>query len=216
MSAAITGAGHDARGRPDAPREILSGPLSDSLSGPRSTGWWGMVWFAATEATLFACFIASYFFLLGDQENFGADGGQPISLIRPLIMTLLLLTSSATMWWGESGIKRGEVGRLRIGLAVTFALGTIFLLLQAGEYASSPIGPGTNAYGSLFFTITGFHGAHVALGLLMNLFVQLRARLGHFTATRHDAVTNISLYWHVVDGVWIAIFASLYLSPRLW
>ena len=72
-----------------------------------------------------------------------------------------------------------------------------------------------SAYDSLFITITGFHGAHVAGGLLMNLYVQLRAWLGHFDAERHDAVSNAVLYWHFVDGVWLFILASLYLSPRL-
>lgn len=190
-------------------------PLTDVLEGHRSTGWWGMVWFCATEAMLFACFLASYFFLRGSVEAFGAEGGRYVPLARPLAMTALLLTSSAAAWWAERGIARGDGRRLRLGLALTSALGVAFLGVQAWEYASRELGWTVSAYDSLFVTITGFHGAHVAGGLLMLGFVQVRAWLGHFDGQRHEAVSNAILYWHFVDGVWLAILASLYLSPRL-
>ena len=185
------------------------------LSKSRSPAWWGVVWFCATEAMLFASFLGAYFFLRGNVEAFAAEGGRYVPLTRPLVMTALLLASSATAWWGEKGIERGESGRLRIGLAITFVLGVAFLLIQANEYAARDASWTTSAYDSLFITITGFHGAHVAAGLLMNLYVQLRAWLGHFDAERHDAVSNAVLYWHFVDGVWLFILAVLYLSPRL-
>jgi heme/copper-type cytochrome/quinol oxidase subunit 3 len=82
------------------------------------------------------------------------------------------------------------------------------------EYSHKQFTPATDAYGSLFFTITGFHGAHVAVGLLMIAVVAVRAWLGHFSERRHLAVTNVSWYWHFVDVVWLAVFTSLYLSPR--
>jgi heme/copper-type cytochrome/quinol oxidase subunit 3 len=190
-------------------------PLSDALSGRRSPAWWGMVWFCATEAMLFACFLASYFFLRGSVEAFGAEGGRYVPLARPLVMTALLLSSSAAAWWADEGIRRGEQARLRIGLAVATLLGLAFLGVQAWEYSARDVSWTASAYDSLFITITGFHGAHVAGGLLMLLFVQLRAWLGHFDAERHEAASNAILYWHFVDGVWLCILASLYLSPRL-
>jgi heme/copper-type cytochrome/quinol oxidase subunit 3 len=194
---------------------VRRGTLPIRLTDTRSPGWWGMVFLCATEAMLFASFIGAYFFLRGSVEAFGAEGGKYVPLTRPLIMTALLLSSSATAWWGEEGIKRGNGVRLRIGLAITFVLGVIFLTVQANEYANRDASWTTSAYDSLFITITGFHGAHVAGGLLMNLFVQLRAWLGHFDADRHDAVSNAVLYWHFVDVVWLFILAALYLSPRL-
>jgi heme/copper-type cytochrome/quinol oxidase subunit 3 len=195
----------------DAPRD----PLPIHLTGTRSPGWWGMVCLCATESMLFASFLGAYFFLRGSVEAFSAEGGKYVPLTRPLNMTALLQATSATAWWGEKGIKRGESGRLRIGLAATFVLGVIFLAVQATEYASRDTSWTTSAYDSLFITITGFHGAHVAGGLLMNLYVQIRAWLGHFDAGRHDAVSNAVLYWHFVDVVWLFILAALYLSPRL-
>ncbi len=201
---------------PREPREpARAGALPIRLTGTRSPGWWGMVFLCATEGMLFASFIGAYFFLRGSVEAFGAEGGKYVPLTRPLIMTALLLSSSVAAWWGEAGIEGGDDRRLRIGLAVTFALGVAFLLVQATEYASRETGATTSAYDSLFITITGFHGAHVAGGLLMNLYVQARTWLGHFDAERHDAVSNAVLYWHFVDGVWLVILAALYLSPRL-
>ena len=195
---------------------MTAAALPDAATIDRPPGWWGMVWLCATEAMLFACLIASYFFLRGSVESFAAEGGRYPSLALPLPMTAVLLSSSATMWWAERGIRRGDQTRLRIGLVITFLLGALFLVLQATEYHHNPFGPTVSAYDSIFYTTTSLHGAHVALGLLMNLYVQLRASRGHFSATRHLAVQNAALYWHFVDAVWVVILATFYLSPRLW
>jgi heme/copper-type cytochrome/quinol oxidase subunit 3 len=191
-------------------------PLPSASAVERPAGWWGMVWLCATEASLFACLIASFFFLRGSVDAFRAGGGHYPNLKLPLVMTAVLLTSSVSMWWSERGIKAGNETQLRIGYAVTFVLGAVFLALQTIEFRANPIGPTVSAHQSIFYTTTGFHGAHVAMGLLMNLFVQLRAWRGHFSSARHLAVTNVALYWHFVDAVWIVILLSLYLSPRLW
>ena len=183
-------------------------------AGARSTGFWGMVLLIATEASLFAYLLFSYFYLGSTATGPWPPEGPP-SLRLVLPNTLVLLLSSGTMYWAESGIRRGVGTRLRAGLVATFVLGAIFLAVQGLEYSKKQITPTTHAYGSLFFTITGFHGAHVAVGLLMIAVVALRAFLGHFDARRHEAVTNVSWYWHFVDLVWLAVFTSLYLSPRL-
>lgn len=190
--------------------------LPDARGVKRAPGWWGMVWLCASEAMLFACLIASYFFLRGSVESFSAEGGRYPSLVLPLPMTAILLASSVTMWWAESGIRRGNQTRLRLGLAITFVLGALFLFLQATEYRHNPSGPTTSAYHSIFYTTTGLHGAHVALALLMNLYLQVWAWRGRFSASRYQAVQNVSLYWHFVDAVWLVILTCLYLSPRLW
>jgi heme/copper-type cytochrome/quinol oxidase subunit 3 len=72
-----------------------------------------------------------------------------------------------------------------------------------------------DAYGSLFYTITGFHGAHVMVGLLMLVVVLIRSMRGHFSRARHEAITNVALYWHFVDLVWLAVFTTLYLTPHM-
>jgi len=179
----------------------------------RSTGFWGMLLLIATEASLFAYLLFSYFYLGSMAAGPWPPEGPP-SLKLVLPNTILLLLSSGTMFWAESGIRRGQRGRLRFGLLLTLILGVIFLIIQGIEYSKQVITPTTHAYGSLFFTITGFHGAHVAAGLVMIAVVAARAFLQHFDVHRHEAVTNVSWYWHFVDVVWLAVFTCLYLSPR--
>ncbi len=189
------------------------------VSGGRATGFWGMVMLIFTEATLFGILLFSYFYLRFQIEPVWPPGGiEKPDLFLVSIMTPILLLSSAPMHWAHSGIRQGKLRRLRLGLFLTFVLGATFLALQGVEYVEllRQFTPRTNVYGSLFFTITGFHGVHVAVGLVMNLWLQWYARRGRFTAERHLAVENVALYWHFVDAVWILILASLYLSPHLW
>ena len=181
--------------------------------GPGATGAWGMILLIVTEASLFVYLLFSYFYLGSMARGIWPPSGPP-ELRLALPNTFILLASSGTMWWAESGIRRGGQGRLRAGLLLTLALGIVFLAIQLVEYGGQHFTPRTNAYGSLFYTITGFHGAHVAVGLLMILVISVRAWLGHFSARRHLAVTNVTWYWHFVDVVWLVVFTSLYLSPR--
>jgi len=180
----------------------------------RSTGFWGMMLLIATEASLFAYLLFSYFYLGSmAQGPWPPDGPPSLRLVLP--NTVLLLASSGTMYWAERGIKQGDRTRLRLGLLLTLVLGVAFLVIQGIEYSNKHITITTSAYGSLFFTITGFHGAHVAAGLIMIAVVSVRAFLGHFDLRRHEAVTNVSWYWHFVDAVWLSVFTSLYLIPHL-
>lgn len=189
---------------------LLSIPEAES----RSPGRLGMALVIATEATFFAFLLFSYFYLASMATGAWPPDGPP-DLKLALPNTIILIVSSGTIWWAESGIKKGKQGQLRLGLAITLVLGIIFLALQALEYSHKTFTPATDAYSSLFFTITGFHGAHVFAGLLMNVVIQIWAWLGTFTARRHLAVSNVVMYWHFVDVVWIVVFVSLYLTPRL-
>jgi heme/copper-type cytochrome/quinol oxidase subunit 3 len=180
----------------------------------RSTGFWGMMLLIATEAALFAYLLFSYWYLASMATGpWPPDGPPSLHLVLP--NTAVLLASSATMYLAESGIRRGNGLRLRVGLLLTLLLGVVFLTVQGIEYGEKHFTPSSSAYGSLFFTITGFHGAHVAVGLLMIAVVTVRAFLGHFAPGRHEAVTNVSWYWHFVDVVWLTVFTSLYLAPYL-
>ncbi|MGI8403133.1 MAG: cytochrome c oxidase subunit I [Gemmatimonadaceae bacterium] len=188
---------------------------TESLDGGRSSGWWGTVCLIATEAAFFAYLLTSYFYL-ASRSTFAWPPAGPPSLRLVVPNTLILLASSGTMIWADRGIRSGSRARLRAGLLLTFLLGVVFLAIQAIEYRSKGTVPGDNAYSSLFFTITGFHGAHVAVGLLMIAVTSVRAWLGHFSPEKRFAVTNVALYWHFVDAVWLFVFTALYLVPRAW
>jgi heme/copper-type cytochrome/quinol oxidase subunit 3 len=173
-----------------------------------------MVLAVVTEASLFLNLLFSYFYVAVQSSGWPPEGPPELKLALP--NTILLLASSLTMWWGERGIRRGSRAQLLLGALATFVLGTAFIAIQAIEYENHRFTPQTDVYGSLFFTITGFHGAHVIVGLLMVAFVVARALAGSLTSARHLAVQNVAFYWHFVDVVWLCVFASLYLSPRLW
>ncbi len=189
--------------------------LDEELNGPRAPGWWGMISLIATEAMIFACFFISYLFLWGTVDAFKAEGGRypPINLTLP--MTVILISSSVAIHWGQRGIEKGDQRRLKLGLALSWLLGAAFLGLQAIEYAHRPASPHDSAYDSLFYTITGTHGAHVFVGLIMVAVIQVRAWLGHFSERRRLWVQCTAMYWHFVDAVWICVFSLLYLSPRI-
>ena len=132
------------------------------------------------------------------------------------MLTVLLVASSVTLAWGERGIRAGNVRRLATGVTLTIALGIAFAGVQLVEYAREEHMPQTDAYWSAFYTITAIHGLHVLFGVLLLGFTLVRVVRGHFSAERHLAVQNASLYWHTVDAVWIAIVGCLYLAPHLW
>ena len=129
--------------------------------------------------------------------------------------TVILLASSLTAWWGQSGIERGNRHRLLAGLGLTLVLGTVFVALQVMEWRDQPFSPSSDAYGSLYFTITGVHVTHVVVGLLMMIGLTIWSLQGRFTEPRHLHVLIGVVYWHFVDVVWLAVFSTFYLSPYL-
>jgi heme/copper-type cytochrome/quinol oxidase subunit 3 len=193
--------------------------LPHHTSGPQSFAWWGMVLLIATEATLFAALIATYFYLrFKSGPAWPPDHIEKPTLELPLIMSVILLSSSIPVHIADAGIKNGNVKRLKVGLAIGFLLGAIFLFLTWGvEWPEKlhEFKPSTNSYGSLFFTITGFHSMHVLVGLIMSAWSQVRAWQGAFDADRHITVQLFGMYWHFVDVVWVVVLGSLYISPNL-
>src|SRR6185503_15730397 len=149
------------------------GELPVGLQGRHSVAYWGMICVVATEASFFAYLLFSYFYLAAISTNPWPSAGAPrLDLVA--VNTLILLSSSAVLLWAEAGARRGREARLRMGLGLTIALGVLFLVLQGVEYGHKTFTLRSDAYGSLFYTITGFHGAHVAVGLLMLAVVLVR------------------------------------------
>jgi heme/copper-type cytochrome/quinol oxidase subunit 3 len=200
------------------PTPLAEEVLSHHASGARSYAWWGMVCLIATEATLFGLLLASYFYLrFRSGATWPPDGIEKPTLELPLIMSLILWSSSIPVHMADRAIRRGKQLVLRLGLAFGFLLGVAFLAMQLFlEYPETlaEFTPTTNAYGSLFYTITGFHGAHVVAGLMMSAWTQIRAWTGAFDEHRHVTVQIFVMYWHFVDVVWVFVLATIYLSPH--
>ena len=183
----------------------------------REVGWWAMTLVCMSEAALFAYFITSYFYLGASNPAWPPAGVEKPKLEIPLIMTGLLLSSSVVLVVAEKQREHGRRAVYRAGTALTVLIGVAFLMLQVTEYREKlrSMGPTENAYASLFYTITSFHGAHVAFGLLLLLYTLLRDTRGRIDPERPIVVKVSSLYWHFVDAVWLVILVSLYLTPRL-
>lgn len=193
-------------------------PTAAAAPRSASNGWWGMVLFVATEATLFAVLLASYFYVrFKTTGGWPPDGISDPKLLRAVVMTILLVASSLFVHAAESGIRRGSRRALVLGLAGGFLLGLAFFGLQLWEtvVVAREFTPKTDTYGSLFFTITGAHSAHLVVGLLLVAWIQVRAWFGAYTQRRHLGVQMAAIYWHFVVVLQVAIFATLYLSPRL-
>jgi cytochrome c oxidase subunit 3 len=132
----------------------------------------------------------------------------------PLINTLLLLTSGVTITWAHHALRKCSRVQLAIGLFLTIALGATFLGYQAYEYYEAyhhmKLTLASGIYGSTFFMLTGFHGAHVTIGTIMLIIMFLRCLKGHFTPEHHFAFEAVAWYWHFVDFVWLGLFIFVY------
>jgi heme/copper-type cytochrome/quinol oxidase subunit 3 len=193
-------------------------PTVEAAPRSASNGWWGMVLFVATEATLFTVLLASYFYIrFKTSSGWPPDGIADPKLLRALVMTALLTASGFVMYAAETGIRRGRRRALVLGLGATFLLGLAFLGLQIWEtvVVAREFTPRTDTYGSLVFTITGAHSAHLVVGLLLLAWVQVRAWFRAYTPGRHLGVQMAAMYWYFVVVVQVAIFVSLYLTPRI-
>ncbi len=192
-------------------------PLQISLpigADKRATGQWGLWTLVLTEASLFGYLLLSYFYLLSQAGQHWPPDGAP-KLLMPAINTVILLSSSGFVAASEQCARRRKKG-WSVGLmAIAIMLGIAFVTGQYKEWAHKPYGMTTNLYGSLYFTITGFHMAHVVVGIIILSLLMLWTALGYFSERRHSALTIGGLYWHFVDAVWLLIFSSFYLFPYL-
>ena len=115
------------------------------------------------------------------------------------------------MHWALQAIKRGSRVGLQAGLVLTFFLGLTFLLTQMLEYSRIGFAPKDQAFGSVFYGLTGLHGAHVFVGLTLLAFATIRAFRGHFTPHEHWGVELPGIYWHFVDVMWIVVYTTVYI-----
>jgi cytochrome c oxidase subunit 3 len=186
----------------------------------------GMVLFITSEVMFFAGLFAAYFNVRAQapawppKEFVGFLEWLPTAEeIIPVVTvaTILLILSSVTCQMALRGIARGDHRALVRGIAVTFVLGATFIVMQGFDYLmlySKGLRLDSGPYGTTFYTLTGFHGAHVIAGLVMLGVVLYRSMTGQFSAKHHDMVLATALYWDFVDVVWIVLFAVLYIIPN--
>ncbi len=171
----------------------------------------GMLLFIISEVMIFGAFFTAYFFIrLAEGDPWPAPGTHlpvPVAFVN----TLILVSSSFTLHWAETSIKRGNRFGLKAGMLSTFLLGCTFLFIQINEYANIGFAPQDHAQQTIFYSLTGLHGAHVFIGLLILLSVTVRAFRGHYSPDSHRGVDVPGIYWHFVDIMWIVVFTTVYI-----
>lgn len=149
-----------------------------------------------------------------DSTNFTVPKGIIDAWHLPAINTLTLLTSGATLTWAHWALMNKNRNQLIAGLIATIILGITFLGLQVSEYMEAyqhlDLKLTSGIYGSTFFMLTGFHGFHVTLGVIMLIVILMRSIRGHFNTERHFGFEAVAWYWHFVDVVWLGLFVVVY------
>ena len=178
----------------------------------------GMILFITSEVMFFGGLFAAYFNLRANAPQWPPEEFAGTLKILPFVgpATILLIISSFTCQWAVWAIRRDDRTVFIRGMAVTVLLGIVFLLMQITDYAflgSEGLTLASGQFGTTYYTLTGFHGAHVFGGVVMLSVILYRGMAGQFSGRHYDAVEGASLYWHFVDVVWILLFSLLYLLP---
>lgn len=201
----------------------------------------GMWVFLGSEVMFFTALIGSYIILRFGNPEYWAHPGQILNVPVTAVNTFLLICSSVTMVKAFAAIQEGDQKMLRTWLLATVLIGATFVGVQVYEYlqlvregflpsgyregshlaeiaaagepyeGGSPLPNSISLYGSTFYTMTGFHGFHVTMGVLCMIYVTVKAFRGGYTEENHAGVEVIGLYWHFVDLVWIILFTIVYL-----
>jgi cytochrome c oxidase subunit 3 len=170
-----------------------------------------MYLFIISEIMVFGAFFTAYFFIRVVQGNPWPATGTELPKLVAGFNTAILLSSSLTLHWALVSAKNGNRNGLKAGLLTTFLLGATFLFVQINEYVNIGFAPHDSAQGSIFYGLTGLHGAHVFIGLTLLSMATIRAFRGHYSPEEHRGVEVPGVYWHFVDVMWIVVYFTVYI-----
>jgi cytochrome c oxidase subunit III len=203
------------------PRLSAQGSASSAVATSSEAAWElpsprrvGMLCFIGAESAMFVIFVVAYLFYLG-KSSYGPTPQQALSL--PILNTVCLLSSSATIEWAIHALRRGRLGMFAAAWGATVALGVFFLVGTGREWAhlfAIGLTPATNLFGTTYFSLVGLHAFHVTVGLVLLSTVLTFTLFGKLHARYADRVEVVALYWHFVDCVWIVVFSVVYVIGR--
>lgn len=191
-----------------------SSKLPMYATGSASHGWWAIVCLVMIESVVFSGLIASYFYLFANATVWPPDGVSAPKLLIPTIYTVILTLSVLPAWIADRSLREGNIDGLRLWRAIGTAMLFVFLGLKAYEYLNLDYTWEDNAYGSIVWTIAGFHSAHVVIVAIKTLSTQTLAWKGFFHERRRSAVQGTTLYWLFVVLIWIVLYPVMYLFPN--
>jgi cytochrome c oxidase subunit 3 len=170
----------------------------------------GVIIWLGSEFMFFSGLFAAFFTIKSGAQVWPPKGTD-LDTVQAAVFTVILLSSSVTMQWAVFQHERGDKRSARIWIGATLVLGFMFIGNQAYEWVTQTTRPQTNAYGSLFFIMTGLHGLHVFLGLVAMMFLLGRLKGPAGDPGELQVVQGVSYYWHFVDIVWVGLFSCLFL-----
>lgn len=182
----------------------------------RAPLWWAIIGLITIEAAVVGSFITSYLYIAAYANRWPPAGLGSPPLLWPTINVGLLLASSATMYWAGRGIRQGRKRQLAIGVSISVLLASIVLVLRTLEFMAFEFDWKTHAYGSLVWTLSGFHYVHVTSIVVGSAAVAVLAWRGYFTPQRQIGVVVDTMYWYFVSLAWIPLYLTLYWVPRLY
>ena len=172
----------------------------------------GFILFLISESMLFVGLFVAYGAFRVVAESWPPVGTPELERLLPGVNTIILLSSSFVIHQADLAIKKGDVVGVRKWFGLTMLMGAIFLGGQIYEYNHLEFGLTSHLFGSTFFVLTGFHGLHVLIGIILMGIVVLRSlKTGHYSEEKHFGVEAAEVYWHFVDVIWIILFTLLYL-----
>jgi cytochrome c oxidase subunit III len=186
------------------------GPPPANRSSRVEPQFLGMLLFIISEIMVFGAFFTAYFFIRVVQGDTWPAPGTELPVAVAGVNTAVLLSSSLTMHWTLHSAKLGNRFGMKAGILSTFLLGATFLFVQINEYVHIGFSPQNHAQGTIFYGLTGLHGAHVTIGLMLLSFVLIRVFRGHFTPEEHRGVEVPGIYWHFVDIMWVIVYTTIY------
>ena len=169
-----------------------------------------------TEAMFFICLILSFVYMAYN-AGFEPHEVQALDIKKTGMFTIILIASSFTFLIADHQLKKGNISRLKIWLVITILLGAIFLVGQGREYwrlINEHITLSSSVFGTSFYALTGFHGFHVFVGIIILCIMLTLAFLGDFNKSSSNAISVAGIYWHFVDIVWIVVFTVVYVLPK--
>jgi cytochrome c oxidase subunit 3 len=170
----------------------------------------GMLLFIISEIMIFGAFFTAYFFIRIVNHDPWPVHGTDLPEAVAGINTAILVSSSVTLHWALVSARNGNRFGMKAGMLTTFLLGLSFLTIQINEYIHIGFAPHDSAQGTVFYSLTGLHGAHVFIGLCLLAFITIRTFRGHYSPESHRGMEVPGIYWHFVDVMWIVVYTTVY------
>jgi cytochrome c oxidase subunit 3 len=170
----------------------------------------GMLLFIISEVMIFGAFFTAYFFIRIVNHNPWPAHGTKLPEAVAGVNTAILLSSSLTIHWALTSVKKGNRFGLKAGMLSTFLLGFTFLFVQINEYVHLGFAPHYASQATVFYALTGLHGVHVFIGLCLLLMITVRSFRGHYSPENHRGMEVPGIYWHFVDIMWVVVYTTVY------